>query len=195
MTTRRDNLNALHALAYRQAGYFTASQAVDVGFTYQAQKHHLDSGSWQRVERGIFRLRGWPATVNDAFVLWSLWSRGRGVVSHASALAVHELSVLDPGLITLTVAPGFRARTPAVRIVTSTLPADDVEQREGFWVTTPLRTVLDVAQTETQDSVNDAVHDALSRGLITPRGLLSRSDDHGDRAALRIERALARWNG
>lgn len=194
MTTRRDNLNALHALAYRQAGYFTAAQAVDAGFSYQAQKHHVESGSWQRVERGIFRLRGWPAAVDDALVLWSLWSRGRGVVSHASALAVHDLGVLDPGRVTLTVPPGFRARTPAVQVATGLLRVDDVEERDGFRVTTPLRTVLDVAATQSQESVDEAVHGALERGLVTRRALRERGDDHGDRAALRIERALARWD-
>jgi predicted transcriptional regulator of viral defense system len=188
---RRDSLQALHALAYRQAGYFTASQAVDAGFSHQAQKYHADTGNWLRVERGIFRLRNWPASVEDALVLWTLWSRHRGVVSHSSALAVHDLGMLDPGTLTLTVPPGFRARTPAVHTFIGVLPKEDVEEREGFRVTTPLRTLLDVAATERQDAVNDAVIEALGRGLVTRHALRSRSDMFGDRAALRLERALA----
>lgn len=191
MTQRRDALNAIHALAYRQAGYFTAAQALSAGFSYQAQKYHVDAGTWMRVERGILRLRGWPATVDDAFVLWTLWSGGRGVISHASALAVHDLGVLDPGTVTMTVPPGFGARTPAVRTVTGSLPDADVEQREAFRVTTPLRTLLDVAATEPQEAVDEAVGEALARGLVTPRSLRSRADEAGDRAALRIERALS----
>ncbi len=192
MTHRRDAQHRLHALAYRQAGYVTAHQALDAGFSYQAQKYHVDHGNWLRVERGIFRLRDWPATIDDAYVLWTLWSDGRGVVSHATALAVHELGVLDPGRIHLTVPPGFRARHPAVITVTADLPEGDIDDRETYRVTTPLRTLLDVAAARDvgQESVDDAVTEALDRGLVTPGGLRSRADDLGDRAALRIERAL-----
>ncbi|WP_206447961.1 type IV toxin-antitoxin system AbiEi family antitoxin domain-containing protein [Agrococcus sp. KRD186] len=192
MTLRKDALQRLQALAYRQAGYFTAAQARTEGFSYQAQQYHVDTGAWQRVERGIFRLRDWPAEVEDAFVLWTLWSRGRGVISHASALAIHDLGVLDPGSITMTVPQGFRARTPAVRTTVGALPDADVEDRSGFRVTTPTRTLLDVAATEGQEAVDDAVGEAIQRGLVSARALRSRADAFGDRAALRIERAVSR---
>ena len=190
MSQRRDALQSLHALAFRQAGYFSAAQAVVAGFSHQAQKYHVDAGNWLRVERGIFRLRDWPATVDDVLVLWTLWSRGRGVVSHATALAVHGLGVLDPGVVEMTVPPGFRARTPAVRTHTDVLAGTDVEQREGFRVTTPLRTLLDVARTADQGTVDEVVGEALEHGLVTPSELRHRADDAGDRATLRIERAL-----
>ena len=190
MRQRRDALQALHSLAYRQSGYFTAAQAVDVGFSYQAQKYHVDHGNWIRVERGIFRLCDWPPAIDDVYVLWTLWSRGRGVISHATALAVHDVGVLDPGKVTMTVPAGFSAKHPAVRTVHRDLPGGDVEQREGFRVTTPLRTLLDVAASENQESVDDAVAEALERGLVTAAALVRRADELGDRAALRIERAL-----
>ncbi|OMH27694.1 hypothetical protein BKD30_03375 [Tersicoccus phoenicis] len=190
MAQRRDSLQALQALGYRQAGYFSAAQAVKAGFSYQAQKYHVDSGNWLRIERGIFRLRDWPASVDDALVLWTLWSRHRGVISHASALAVHDLGVLDPGTVTMTVPPGFRASTPAVRTFTGTLATDDVEEREGYRVTTPLRTLLDASAYERQEVVDDIVTEAVARGLVSRRALRLRADAFGDRAALRIERAL-----
>lgn len=188
---RRDALQELLALAYRQAGYFTAGQAVTHGLSYQAQKYHVDRGNWLRVERGIFRLRDWPATLDDAYVLWTLWSRQRGVISHDTALAVHGLGVLDLGAITLTVPPGFRATTPAVRTVVATLLDGDIEQRDGFRVTTPLRTLVDVAGQHTQESLDEAVADALAGGLVSARALRDRADTASDRAALRIERAIS----
>lgn len=192
MAHRRDSLQELEALAYRQAGYFTAAQAVASGFSHQAQKYHVDAGNWMRVERGILRLRDWPAAVEDVLVLWTLWSSNRGVISHASALAVHDLGVLDPGTVTMTVPPGFRAKTPAVRTVVGNLPEEDIEVHEGYRVTTPLRSLLDIAATERQEAVDDAVAEALERGLVSRRALLSRADEFGDRAALRMERAVAR---
>lgn len=192
MADRRDARHRLQALAHHQAGYVTARQAVAAGYSHQSQKYHVDHGSWDRVERGIFRLRGWPSTIEDSYVLWSLWSGGRGVLSHSSALAVHDIGVLDPGIIRLTVPPGFHARHPAVVTTVAELPGADVEDRGAYRVTTPLRTLLDVAADRDidQESVDDAVREALERHAVTPYALRARSDELGDRAALRIERAL-----
>jgi hypothetical protein len=45
---------ALYRLAAGQAGFFTAAQALGLGYSYQAQKYHVDHGNWVRVDRGIF---------------------------------------------------------------------------------------------------------------------------------------------
>ena len=185
----------LHAVAMRQAGYFTAAQALDVGYSYQAQKHHVDHGNWTRVDRGLFRLPGWPVCPDDAFVLWRLWSRDRAVVSHESALTVHDLGDANPSLVHLTVPPGFRARHPAVRLHLAALPVADAEDREGYRVTTVERTLLDVAAGDTsQEQLEIALSDALAQGLAAARRLRLRSDEFGDRAAVRLERALTVGN-
>jgi hypothetical protein len=58
-------------------------------------------------------------------------------------------------------------------------------------VTTIGRTLLDVASGDlNQEQFDVAVADALKRGQISARELRARSDDHGSRAALRIERAV-----
>jgi hypothetical protein len=51
--------------------------------------------------------------------------------------------------------------------------------------------LLDVAaDAAIQEEADAAVTDALERGLVTSRELAWRADELGDRAALRIERAL-----
>jgi predicted transcriptional regulator of viral defense system len=186
-----DLRRALNATALRHAGYFTAKQAHAVGYSYQAQKYHVDHGNWTRVDRGLFRLPDWPAREDDVYVLWRLWSHDRGVISHLSALAVHELGDVNPARIHITVPPGFRAADPTVVLHRAFLAPRDVEDREGYQVTTVERTLLDVAAADiTQEQFDVAVSDALDRGLISPRRLRERSDEFGDRAALRAERAL-----
>lgn len=188
---RQDLHRALSALAYNQAGYFTAAQAKDVGYSYQAQKHHADTGNWLRIDRGLFRLPEWPAQPDDTYVRWTLWSGGRGVVSHDSALHVHGLSDVDPALVHLTVPEGFRARDAMVVTHHGVVPAEDREQRAGWTVTAPLRTLVDAAAGDlSQEHIDAAVADALERGLTTRRRLLGRSADEQERAALRLERAL-----
>lgn len=189
--TRQDLRLALQRLAFGQSGYFTAAQALDLGYTYQAQKYHVDSGNWLRVDRGLFRLPDWPPAPEDQWVRWTLWSGGRGVVSHDSAALVHDLGELDPRQVHLSVPPGFRATDPAVVTHSADLPAADVLDHDSWRVTTPLRTLLDLAGGETtQEQLDAAVAGALERGLTTARRIRARSDEAGNRAALRLERAL-----
>lgn len=189
---RQDLRRALESIAFRQAGYFTAAQALECGYSYQAQKHHADAGNWVRVDRAIFRLPHWPAEAEDAYIRWALWSKGRGVLSHESALSVHGLSDVDPRHIHLTVGPDFHAVDDAVVLHVAALDSADVESRGAWALTTPTRTIVDVAGGETpQEHVTAAVHDALARGSSTRRRLRRASEAATDRAALRVERALS----
>jgi predicted transcriptional regulator of viral defense system len=181
----------LFALAAGQSGYFTAAQALDTGYSYSAQKFHVDHGNWLRVDRGLFRLPEWPPGEHDSLIRWSLWARGRAVVSHDTALSVHQLGDANPALVHLTVPPNFRPKAPGVRLHPADLPSEDILDRQGFRITTPLRTILDVAAGNLDlDQVATALGDALEAGLLTQRQLLARADSFGDHAALRIERAL-----
>lgn len=183
----------LNALAYQQSGYFSAAQAREIGYSYQAQKHHADAGNWTRIDHGLFRLPGWPTNPDDEYVRWTLWSRGKGIISHDSALRVHGLSDLDPAQIHLTVPPGFRRTDDHVVPHRGSVPASDLERRAGYTVTTPLRTLVDIAAGDlSQEIVDAAVADALREGLVTRRRLLRRTADAAARPALRMERALAK---
>ena len=178
--------------AFEQAGYFTASQARDIGYSHQAQKYHSDTGNWVRVDRGLYRFPDWPPEDDDVYVRWVLWSGRRAVVSHETALRVHDLSDLDPTRIHLTVDRGFHRSDDAVVLHKADLTNDSVESRGAWSVTTPLRTLIDVAGTDVaQEHVDRAVLDALQLGRTSRRRLLRAADGASDRAALRLERALA----
>lgn len=190
---RQDLRRALHAVAFQQAGYFTAAQALEAGYSYQAQKYHADAGNWVRIDRGIFRLPEWPADPDDVFVRWTLWSDGRGVVSHDSALAIHGLSDVDPVQVHLTVPTGFGAVDEMVALHVGEVGTDEREARRGWAVTTPLRTLVDAAVSDaSQEQVDRSMADALRLGLTTRRRVLRAASDAPDRAALRLERALAK---
>jgi predicted transcriptional regulator of viral defense system len=188
---RTDLRRRLLAIAARQSGYFTAAQALDAGYSYPAQRYHAKRGNWLRVDRGIYRFPEWPTGPREDLVRWSLWSRDRAVVSHETALSLHELGDVDPAHVHLTVPPNFRQKNPGVVIHRADLTPRDVEEHEGFRVTTPLRSLLDVAAVELDlDQLGQAIAEALARGMTTRRALLDRSDEFGANAALRIERAL-----
>ena len=182
----------LYALAVSHSGFFTAAEALRVGYSYPAQKFHADHGNWLRVDRGLFRLPEWPPGEHDSLVRWSLWARGRGVVSHETALAVYQLGDVNPAEVDLTVPPNFRARSVGVRLHHAEMPPSDVTEQQGFRISTPLRSVIDVAAGNLDiDLLAGAVGDALRNGLISRREILGRIDSHGEHAAVRMERALS----
>ncbi len=186
-----DNRRRLARVASAQSGYFTAAQALDVGYSYQAQKYHVDRGNWLRVDRGLYRLPEWPVGAHEDLVRWALWSKGRAVVSHDTALSVYELGELNPARVHLTVPSHFRAKAPGVVLHKGVLPGVDIEEHEGYRVTTPERALLDVAAGNLDlDLLAGAIRDALERGMSTRARLLRRAPDFGPGATLRIERAL-----
>jgi predicted transcriptional regulator of viral defense system len=191
-TDRRDLRRRLFALAADQAGYFTAAQAKTLGYSYPAQAHHVNAGNWQRIDRGIFRLREWIPDVHDDLVRWALWSKGRAVVSHDTALGVYGVGEFESPRIHLTVPPGFRMHDEALLLHRAELPADDVVDRTGFRVTTLARSLVDVAMLSSdEDQLARAIEEALATGTLTKRQLRARSEAVDALAALRIERALS----
>lgn len=189
---RRDLRRRLFLLASEQGGYFTAAQARTTGYSYQAQAHHVAAGNWLRIDRGLFRLVEWIPEVHDHLIRWVLWSRGRAVVSHETALAVHGVGELESSKVQLTVPPSFSMRDAAVSLHFADLPDEDVEQRTGFRVTTMLRSLIDVAAVSADhDQLGRAIDQARQTGRFTLRQLRERAELVDVRAALHIERALA----
>ena len=188
---RRDLRRRLFELAARQGGYFTAAQAKSLGYSHQAQAHHVGAGNWWRVDRGLFRLVEWVPSVPDELARWTLWSRGRAIVSHESAMAVHGIGEFESRYVHLTVPPGFTMRNEALALHYAELPADDVSTRSGYRVTTPLRTLIDIAANAAdEDQLARAIGEARRAGLVTTRRLRSRAETLDPRAALYIERAI-----
>ena len=182
----------LYEFAVSQGGYFTAAQAKAAGYPKQLQHYHARRGNWVREDRGIYRLWEWPQSSFDDLIQWTLWSRGVAVVSHQSAMAVHEISDLMPAKIYMTVPPGFRKR-PASGIVLyrDHLAPHETERREGFRVTTPLRTLIDAARAELDpERLSHAVLDTIRKGLLTDRHIETAIATLQRRTADRLYRAL-----
>lgn len=167
----QDAKRRLYEFAVPQGGYFTAAQATQAGYPKQLQHYHVKRGNWVREDWGIYRLPEWPRSSYDDLIRWTLWSHGLAVVSHQSAMAVHGISDLMPARIYLTVPPGFRKRPPpGIILHRNKLTPHESEQREGFRVTTPLRTVIDAARAAVDpERLSAAIRDAILKGLLGDR--------------------------
>jgi predicted transcriptional regulator of viral defense system len=163
----------LFDIASLQQGYFTAKQAVQAGFSYRMHSHYKHKGQWLEIGRGVFRLAHYPNSPDEDYVRWSLWSRGRNgepqaVISHESALSLHNLSDVMPSKIHCTVPPGFRKKTPEGCVIhRGRVSPGEKEQREGFCVTTPLRTIIDAAEADlSMDYLEQAIKAACDKGMV-----------------------------
>lgn len=171
--------NQLFEIADRQQGFFTAKQAELSGYKRSNFHLKLDSGEWIQEERGIYRLARYPVTERPELVLWFLWSRNivdvpQGIWSHETALDIHELSDVMPSKMHMTVPLDFRRRKEppkVLRLHRGVLEDSDVEKRQGYKVTTPLRTIIDcVTEGNVADNfIAQAVQQALARGLVLER--------------------------
>jgi len=179
MRNIEDKRQKLYNVASSQQGYFTAKQAFASGYSHRAQHYHKEKGHWIQIERGIFRVTNFPSSPYEDLVRWSLWSRNRedipqAVMSHETALSVHEISDLMPGKIHLTVPPNFRKKSPGGCIIhKNILQPEDIEKREGFMVTKPLKTIIDVAEGGiSNDYLEQALRDAFNKGILVPHQII-----------------------
>jgi predicted transcriptional regulator of viral defense system len=173
-----DSQANLFAIAEGQGGFFTAKQAELAGFDRTNHAYHVRTGKWEREDRGIYRLKHYPLPMDCDLILWSLWSRDlndapQGVFSHETALRIFELSDIMPSKLHMTVPKKFRrgAAIPGILILHhADLKPGDVEEREGYRVTRPIRTVFDLAAEGGFPSnlLKQAFEEARKRGLITP---------------------------
>ena len=82
-------------------------------------------------------------------IAWLAVGRDQAVVTHESALELHELSDIIPGAIHLTVPRRFRNRRKPSGVLLHTvvepLSEEQVVIREGIRVATPERAIVDSA--------------------------------------------------
>ncbi len=177
--SNKDAERRLRDAAQAQGGYFTSRQAAAAGYGYSHLAYHVDVRNVERLAQGMYRLLDVPISEHDELIRLALWSRDRrdqpqAVASHATALTVHELTLLLPDRVHLTVPRGFRKKPPAGCVLhRRDLGLADIEQREGFAVTKPLRTLVDVALSVDvpRDEVVRAAKSALERGLVSKAAL------------------------
>lgn len=196
---RIDGQRDLFQIAEGQGGYFTAKQAASLGYTASKRNYHVGAGNWVREHRGIYRLALFPAPARPDLILWWLWSRGhsdvpQGVFSHRTALALHELTDVNPAKLDLTVTPSFRKGSAIPRVLRlhhAEIDANETEIVENVPVTIALRTIIDVWREKSlpEPSLREAFADAKRLGKLT-RGQIAKA--RKDPGTARIINSLER---
>lgn len=198
MTTldQRPDREGLFQLASGQRGYFTTAQAREYGYSRALLAYHTKTGTFQRAYTGVYRFRDYPSTPREElFAAWLAVGKDIAVASHESALEIWDLSDLIPDAVHLSVPRSRRhlPHLPGVTIHTTTRPLDrnNVRSWDGIRVTTPTRTLLDIAEDNvSMDQVGLALAQATSRGWIRPDVLRSEAARRGPRSVRLADEAL-----
>lgn len=194
-TTTNPDHAKLFGTASEQAGYFTTRQARDAGFSSPLIRHHVRTGRFMHVARGLYRLRDYPSTPREEVLAAWLRIAPKAVVSHESALDILGLSDAIPNAIHLTVPRTFRKLTslPSVTIHTTVRPVrpSDIVDRDGIRLTNAARTIADVVEAGlAPDQVELAVRSAIDRGFATPRQLRAAASNRGRRVQEIVDSAI-----
>lgn len=162
---------ALYDVAASQEGLFTTRQAAAAGYSDPLLAHHQKAGRIARIRRGIYRLVHFPAGEHEDLVAAWLWAESAAVLSHQTALSLHDLSDSLPAQIHLTLPSAWRQRR--LRVPKSlVLHYADITNNERTWAgavpTTSVRRTLDDCAHSglTPDLLRQAAKQALTRGLL-----------------------------
>jgi very-short-patch-repair endonuclease len=181
----------LWRLAAVQHWVVTRHQLLELGFTSRAIEHAIRTGRLHPVWRGVY-LVGRPQLTRHARWMAAALSCGpRAILSDSSAAALWEIGDELPGLVEVTVPPQVLRRRPGISVHRRrTLAPPDITRRAGIPVTTPARTLIDLAPLLTRSRLERAINDADKRGLIDLERVRSRLGPAPGRPEIAVLRSV-----
>lgn len=181
MDTKPD-YNQLYNIAEGQGGYFAASQARKLGFSWDRLSKNVGAGRFTRVAHGVYRIIQFPGSAfEDLFIAW-LRAGPNSVISHESALSVYDLSDMLPTEFHIIVPRSSSVRRKGIRQHTNQLEDSEVTTREGLPITTVARTLADVSTTGlAKEQVKLAINEGINNGMVTMGMLWDQAEKRGGR--------------
>jgi len=176
-------------MAGRQGGHVAHEQLVAFGLTRHAIANQIARGSLIPVFRGVYAVGRLPTNPLDAAHGALLACGDRSALSHGSAASLWEIWRDWRYPLELTVA-GDR-RQPGLHVHHSrTLTRADITTERGLRVTSPARTILDIAPTVTDKRLARAINDLRLRHLLTIEALDTLTARHRRRPSAKRIRAI-----
>jgi very-short-patch-repair endonuclease len=187
----------ISACAARQHGVISAKQLGALGVAPRAVSHRVTAGRLHRVHHGVYAVGHTVLTGRGRWMAAVLAAGPGAALSHASAAALWDLrrsgarivDVSVPGRTGRAKQAGLRVRKPR------TLRPSEITTRDGIPVTTPARTILDLAATPQPHRLERALDQAEILELTDYPALNAIAQAHpGHPGAGRLRRVLAAYD-
>ena len=173
---KRTKLPDIAEIAASQWGLVTSGQTAGIGVDARTLARLAQMGELERLAHGIYRLAGAPISPHDDLrVAWLSFDPRRSayeriasgpteVVSHRSAAVIHRIGDLDADMLEFSASVRRQTRRPDVRVHRAEISSSDWQLADGLPVTTPLRTIGDLAESHIdQGHLAGVVRDAIAQ--------------------------------
>jgi very-short-patch-repair endonuclease len=172
-------------LAANQHGVVARRQLLVAGFTSDEIQRRISKGRLHPVWRGVYAI-GRPRLTQRGWWMAAVLGCGAdAVLSHSAAAALWAIKAQRAAgpdrrlasLIEVSVPTEARRRRKGIRLHRRLLSPEDLTRRDGIPVTTPARTLIDLATVLQPDRLEAAVNEADKMGLIDPETLRQAVDE------------------
>lgn len=156
--------------ALDQHGFVTLSDARRLGVSTDAVAMLAHRGKIQRVATAVYRFPRFPAGPNAPYMQAVLWTgHDQACLSHDTALALYEVSDINPDRVHLTVPRNWRIRRSGGDLYV--VHHEDLTKSEiGWWDEIPAVTLATaIRQCISSGTPTYLLRQALERGLDTGR--------------------------
>jgi very-short-patch-repair endonuclease len=155
----------------------TRAQLIGLGLNDQAIGHRLQTGRLHRQRRGVYAVGSPRLTRHGVLIAAVLYCGPDAAASHGTAAEILEIRPAQRGKIEVSVPASMDRRPPGLRVHRrATLTARDVTRRHGIPVTTPVRTLVDLATRLSRRELEAAINEADKRDLVDPEALRAALD-------------------
>jgi very-short-patch-repair endonuclease len=181
---------ALATLATRQHGVVSRDQLVRLGFGRRGIVRRIEAKRLHPLHRGVYAVGHRRLSREGRYLAAVLFAGEGALLSHCSAADLWELRATKEARIDVTVTRNRRGdRT--VRIHRNASEPDDATTRHGIPITTPLRTLLDLAAVVPPPELERAIRQAVYRRLTTTALLADAVPERiGNRGVNALRKAL-----
>jgi very-short-patch-repair endonuclease len=170
-------------LAARQQGMVTFEQLLDAGLSERTIRTRVAGGWLTRRHAGVYQLGVFAGPFGaEAAVL--LACGPDAVISHRTAAGLWRL-IAREGPIHVSVPGSVGRRRDGIRSHRATLKDDEIITRHGIRVTTPARTLLDLAPSMPERQLDRLVEEVQVQNLATRDDVLRTVAEGANRPGIR----------
>jgi very-short-patch-repair endonuclease len=170
-------VRALWPLARQQHWVVARRQLLELGFSGHWIDHRIAIGRLHRLSRGVYAVGRPNVTRYGEWMVAVLACGPAAVLSHDSAAALWGIR-RDASGLEVSVVAGAKRRPDGITVHRRPgLSPDEVTTHRGIPLTSPIRTLIDIAARLDREPLEAAINEADKRDLCDPEALRSALDD------------------
>ena len=172
-----------------QQGFFTRRQALKAGYSSTAINYNLAVGNWEKEAKGVYSIRNPLAgVVREDLIIPCLWGQNRKgepeiIISHDTALEYYDMSDIQSYGTHITISKNCRRDLEGFHVRKRGFNKSDYVDKEGFLITTPIKTLVDVLDDDSPFPYSEEIIDGAIVKLF-----LDHLTNEDEIAALKIPR-------